>query len=236
MPCAFRGRPGHYPATAPFCIVPGGFWGRDHGNADPVPQDNDKRTIYGVYFAGGKFDNDDNKSATQDEGAKGAGIHPIWMANFTEFLKAEAALTLGTTGNPKTLLETGIRKSIARVIAFPAQIGVTVPANRVPTAAQIDNYVNRVLTLYDAATADGKLNVIMKEWYLALWGNGYDAYNNYRRTGKPNDLQPTITSTPGPFIRTFWYPAVTANLNKSIAQKGDLTQRVFWDKNPDALK
>jgi hypothetical protein len=216
--------------------LPGGYWGRDHGNADPIPQDNEKRTIYGVYYAGGKFDNDDNTSGTPDDGAKGAGIHPIWMASFTEFLKAEAASSIGTSGDPKALLESGIRKSIARVIAFPGQVGVTVPANKVPTAAQINNYVAKVLSNYDAANADGKLNIIMKEWYMALWGNGLDAYNNYRRTGMPNDMQPTITSSPDAFIRTFWYPAVHANLNKTASQKTSLTQKTFWDKNPDPLK
>ncbi|MBC7828522.1 MAG: SusD/RagB family nutrient-binding outer membrane lipoprotein [Chitinophagaceae bacterium] len=236
LPCGIRTKPAHYPASAPYCILPNGYWGRDHGNNDPIPQDNEKRTIYGVYYAGGKFDNDDNRSGTPDDGAKGAGIHPIWMASYTEFLKAEAALTLATTGDPKTLLEGGIRKSIARVIAFPGQIGVTVPATRVPTTAQINSYVTKVLSNYDAASTDGKLNIVMKEWYMALWGNGYDAYNNYRRTGKPDDMQPMVNSTPGPFIRTFWYPAVTANLNKSTTQKADLTQKVFWDKNPDPLK
>ena len=236
LPCGIRARPAHYPGTAPFCIIAGGYWGRDHGNNENIPQDNEKRSIYGVYYAGGKFDNSDNTSATPDDGAKGAGIHPIWMASFTEFAKAEAALTLGTTGDPRALMESGIRKSIARVIAFPAQVGVTVPAARIPTVAQIDNYVTIVLNRYNAADADGKLNVIMKEWYLALWGNGYDAYNNYRRTSKPADLQPTISNAPGPFIRTFWYPAVNANLNKSATQKPDNIQRTFWDKNPDALK
>ena len=236
LPCGIRARPAHYPASAPFCILPNGYWGRDHGNADPIPQDNEKRTIYGVYFAGGKFDADNNTSTTPDDGAKGAGIHPIWMANFTDFLKAEAAFTLSTPGDPKALLESGVRKSIARVIAFPAQVGVAVPTANVPTTTQINNYVNKVLSNYDAATADGKLNIIMKEWYMALWGNGYEAYNNYRRSGKPNDLQPTISSTPGPFVRTFWYPAVFANLNKSGSQKGDMTVKTFWDKNPDPLK
>jgi hypothetical protein len=236
LPCGIRARPAHYPASAPFCILPNGYWGRDHGNNDPIPQDNEKRTIYGVYYAGGKFDNDDNRSGTPDDGAKGAGILPIWMASFTEFLKAEAAAVLGTTGNAKSLLESGIRKSISRVIAFPAQIGVSVPSNRVPSTTQIDNYVSKVLGNYDAANNDGKLNIIMKEWYMALWGNGYEAYNNYRRTGKPNDLQPMLNAAPGPFIRTFWYPAVSANQNKSVTQKTDLTQKVFWDKNADPLK
>ena len=104
LPCSIRQRPAHFSASAPFCILAGGYWGRDHGNADPIPQDNEKRTIYGVYYAGGKFDNDDNTSATPDDGAKGAGIHPIWMANFTEFAKAEAAATLGYRRQCKSII------------------------------------------------------------------------------------------------------------------------------------
>ena len=44
------------------------------------------------------------------------------------------------------------------------------------TQARIDGYVAKVLAQYDAATTnDAKLNVIMKEYYIALWGNGVDA-------------------------------------------------------------
>jgi hypothetical protein len=236
LPCYLRQFPAHYPAWMPFCILPNGYWGRDHGNDEGGAQDNELRSVFGIYPFGGRFDNSDNVSVKPDDGAKGQGIHPIWLASFTDFAKAEAALTLGTAGNAKTFLESGIRKSIARVLAFPAQAGVTIPANRVPSQTTIDNYVARVLTTYDAATADGKLNVVMKEWYLALWGNGIDAYNNYRRTGKPDNMQLSVDANYGAFVRTFWYPSVSADLNSSVAQKANLTVRTFWDKNPDPLK
>ena len=41
-----------------------------------------------------------------------------------------------------------------------------------------------------------KLNIIMKEYYIALWGNGVDAINNYRRTGKPDNMQFTRAAIP----------------------------------------
>ncbi|MEO6454953.1 MAG: hypothetical protein ABIN97_12805, partial [Ginsengibacter sp.] len=86
----------------------------------------------------------------------------------------------------------------------------------------------------DAATTTGdKLNVIMKEWYLASWGNGVEPYNFYRRTGKPDNLQLALNPTPGSFIRSFFYPAVYANLNNTATQKATTGVKVFWDTNPD---
>jgi hypothetical protein len=68
----------------------------------------------------------------------------------------------------------------------------------------------------------------MKEYYIALWGNGIEAYNMYRRTGKPNNMAPALESTPGPFMSSFFYPADYVNRNKNATQK-TITDRVFWD-------
>ena len=166
-------------------------------------------------------------------GGRGAGILPIWQSAFTDFVKAEAALTLSTAGDPRALLESGIRKSMAKVIGYPATIGFTVPAAAVPTQQRIDDYVAKVLALYDAATTQSeRLNVIVKEWYLALWGNGLDAYNNYRRTGKPEGMQLSRLSAPGEFTRSMFYPANYVNLNLNATQKSSVGTRVFWDSNP----
>lgn len=236
LPCSVQPRPAHYTTGMPFCILPNGYWGRDHGDATGIPPDGDKRTTFGVYPAGGNFDNSDEEPVSLGDGARGAGISPIWMASFTAFAKAEAALTLQTPGDPKELLEAGVRASIERVLAFPAEVGITVPDNRIPTEENIDAYVDKVLSLYDAATTDdAKLNVIMKEWYLALWGNGLDAYNNYRRTAKPDNFQFMIAPDPGNFIRTFYYPAVFADLNANGSQKQATNVKTFWDINPDNL-
>ncbi len=228
--------PPHYPAGTPFCYANiAGFYGRDHGNDRGIPPDALQRTVWGIYPVGGKFDNDERaKISGSNDGAQGQGIIPFWQPAFTDFVKAETALTLGTAGNARALLEAGVRKSIATVIAFPATIGTAIPAARIPTEAAKQAYVDKVLQLYDAAADNNaKLNVIMKEYYIALWGNGIESYNNYRRTGMPRNMQPNLNPTPGPFMRSMFYPATFADRNKNVTQKTVTNVKVFWDNNPD---
>jgi hypothetical protein len=239
-PCINENFPAHYPEETPFCLVGVGYWGRDHGDASGTPPDGPLRTTWGVYPAGGEFDASQGSSVDNTRGGKGAGIDPIWISSFTYFVESEAALTLGVTagGTAKALLEKGIRASIAKVLAFPATVKVTVPVTRIPTQAAIDAYVTKVLGNYDAAVTDAeRLDIIMKEYYLAAWGNGIEAYNNYRRTTSPNNMQPIKTTpNPGFFIRSLFYPSVFINRNiNAPAQKtpGVAANKVFWDNNPD---
>ena len=238
LECLVSPVPAHYPPGVPFCYADiAGFYGRDHGNDRGIPPDGFQRTVWGVYPAGGRFDNDDKVKITgANDGAQGQGILPVWQPAFTEFVKAEAALTLGTAGDPRALLESGVRKSIATVVAFPGTIGTVVPPSRVPTTANIQTYVDKVLQLYDAAaTSADKLNVIMKEYYIALWGNGIESYNNYRRTGMPRNMQPNLNPSPGPFMRSMFYPGSFANRNNNVTQKTVSNVKVFWDNNPDNI-
>ena len=234
IPCYFRTAPAHYPAGTPYCLVTNGYIGRDHGNVEGIGPDNFLRTAYGVYPVGGDFDNSQAQRIKATAGAKGAGIIPIWLSSFTDFIKAESALTLGTAGDPEALIQSGIRKSFSKVFAYPGTVGVTVPANRVPSQPTQDAYVDKVKSLYEnAATSSDKMEVLMKEYYITLWGNGLEAYNNYRRTGKPVDLQPTLQPGPGDFTRSFFYASVYVDLNKSAVQKPGTLVKVFWDNNPD---
>jgi hypothetical protein len=231
MPCAFSATPAHFPAGTPYCYLPGGLWGRDHGDNSGIPPDGTQRTVWGVYPAAGRFDENQGSPTSLNTGGQGAGILPLWMSFFTDFVRAEAALTIaGVTGDARALLESGIRKSMTRVFAFPAEVGVTVPASLVPTAAQVTAYVDYVLAQYDAAgTNQAKMDIVGKEYYLALWGNGVDAYNLYRRTCTPKNIQPARQPNPGPFMRSMLYPSDAVNLNININQKPDVTQKVFWD-------
>jgi hypothetical protein len=155
------------------------------------------------------------------------------MASYTEFLKAEAALTLGTTGDAKTLMLGGIDKSVNRVRAFATAKGQTLPAGLEPSQTA---YTDAVSALWDAADNDKKLDIMMKEYFIALWGNGVESYNLYRRTGKPDDMQPMRAANPGLYIRSLVYPSDFVNLNSSVPQKptpGTSVVKVFWDNNPD---
>jgi len=241
-PCSVQPVPGNFPIDMPFCLPgsSGGYWGRDHGNNEGVPPDNANRTTWGIYPAGGDFDDSQGTAVDNTRGGKGAGINPIWLSSFTYFLEAEAALKLNISaaGTPIFLLEKGIRESIKKVIAFPASVNVVVPTNRIPRQSDINNYVSTVTDLYNAAVTDEeRLNIIEKEYYIATWGNGIEPYNNYRRTGKPDNMQLAVkTPTPGYFIRSLFYPSIYVNRNQNApAQKspGVSADKVFWDNNPD---
>lgn len=238
LSCSTFPVPSHYLPGMPFCqfgLSAQGFWGRNHGDNSGIPPDGPYRTTVGIYPFGGDFDANQNLNVGLNRGAQGAGIQPIWQAAFTNFIAAEAALS-GANGNPRSLLEAGVRASISKVIGYPSTVNVTVPASLIPDASRVTAYVNKVLARYDAATTnDERMEVIQQEYYIALWGNGVDAFNNYRRTGKPGKMSYTVAQAGGDMIRSFFYPSVLVNLNKNVTQK-TLDKKVFWDTNPAILK
>jgi len=70
-----------------------------------------------------------------------------------------------------------------------------------------------------------------------MWGNGIDAYNTYRKTGLPTNLQQNIEPEPGVFPQLMYYPANYANTNANVTQRADLSERPFWNTNgPSNLK
>lgn len=240
-------KPAHWEATSadvPYCVIPGtGYSGRDHLNPQGIPPDGQIRTSYGLYPGGGQFDDETYEDTRQrgTSGGLGQGIWPILISPTVDLLRAEAALTLGSGEDARALLESGIRKSIAKAVSFEELVpgtmsrnvdvrGELIPVSELygTTDEDIDNYVAKVLAIYDAASADGKLDIVAKEQMIASWGNGIEAYNLYRRTGKPNNMQPALETDYGEFPRTFLYPAVHVTRNASVSQKS-FNDRVFWD-------
>lgn len=241
LSCIDQTPPIHYTFDMPFCYLNNGYTGRDHGDNSGTPPDGNLKTTVGIYPNGGEFDNNQKTRVALNRGGLGAGIEPIWPSSFTSFLKAEAALKLGTAGSPRALLEEGVRRSITKVQAYPTSVGFILPTTNpdilMNTPAKIDNYVIKVLTLYDAALTDeARLEVIAKEWYIASWGNGVESYNMYRRTMHPANMQFARTSSPGTFIYSMLYPSVYVNLNINAAQKAGVDKQVFWDNNPKTLR
>lgn len=229
LPCLAESKPTHYAFDDPFCVPGEGYWGRDHGDAAGGPPDGNQISTWGLYPVGGRYDNDDDESTTLDDGAKGAGILPIWNVAATNFVLAETAQAIGTTGDASAYLEAGIRASIDKVMNFNTS---AIPEGAtVPTTDDVDEYVAEVVANFAAASDTEKLNIIMTEAMIAGFGVGTEAYNAYRRTGFPDNLQPMKTSLPGDFIRSFPYPSNAVNRNQNISAKADYTIQVFWDTN-----
>lgn len=236
--CSVGAIPSHYANGGYiFCTFDPGFYGRDHGDASGTPPDSQVLTCAGAYPAGGKLDDTPLSKTTffgptiQGDGADGAGIEPIFMSFFTGYMKAEILARSGNTGAAKIVLIEAIEASITQVRAFTESKGQSLPDGLEPST---DDYLDAVGSLYDNSAT--KLDVIGREFYVACWGSAIEAYNSYRRTSAPGNMQPTLQVNAGPFLRSMTYPSVYVNLNSTASQKDfSKTNKVFWDTNPDNL-
>ncbi len=234
--CVEEFPPNHYPVDMVWCM-PGvrGYWGRDHLDPQGIPPDNLGRTLFGVYPVGASFDNNQPAAMTAaNRGAGGAGIEPIMLPAYVDFMLAEAALTLGTNGDPRALMLSGATKHINFVRTWSLTTAEAAKIRAFQSDADFnslrDQYVKTIGDDYDAAS--NKLRIIAREYWISLYGSGNEAYNLYRRTGQPDRMQPGQIANFGRFPRTFFYPADHINLNSNATQKDNHDVRVFWDNNP----
>ena len=126
-------------------------------------------------------------------------------------------------------MQQGIEESIDKAtINFIPDYHFTGPSATI-LATQKNWYVNTfILPKYDAFDSAKKLELIIKEYYIAAWGNGIEPYNNYRRTGYPSNFQPTLEPASGVFFYTALYSASAVNNNPNTPTNVR-TKKVFWD-------
>ncbi len=237
LSCSLESPPQHYIDNGfTFCFLNNGYWGRDHGDDDGIPPDGFLRTIFGVYPAAGRFDDSSFEGAEQGDGGQGAGITPILLSSWVDFMIAEVALEDMNFSDAGTALNNGLTKSINKVISFrnrdaSAQTGFEADNT------MINNFISTKVNQFNAATTmDQRWNAVAEQYWVALFGNGIDAYNFYRRTGYPKTLQTNVEPYPatGDFIRSFPYPADLTTNNSSVDPKQNQVQKVFWDNNGDS--
>jgi len=249
LPCKSLGKPVHYEDSqyssffvgatvkATYCTsdnltFTNPYLGRDHGDNSGIPSDDDIRTVAGIYPIGGEIGDPINVNSSTNfglTGELGKGIMPMVLSSYVHFIKAEIKLMHDI--GPNTALEeleAGIRASIRKTTTF-----IPMPSDAtqfLPTEAKITTYVNFIKTNYNSEgnTTARKLELIIKEYYIAAWGNGIEPYNAYRRTGYPSNFQPTLEENPGDFYQTAYYAGASVNNNPN-APSNNRTKRVFWD-------
>lgn len=146
---------------ARFFTKPNGvFVGFNNGSNAPAPTQA-TRSQYGTYLI----------APAGNPTALGAA--PIrLLTNFqVNFILAEAALILGTPGDPNQLYQAGITTSMQKVGMAASDITAYFAAN--PT----------VVTL--GGTQQQMLQQIITQKYIAWCGNGIEVFDDYRRTGYP---------------------------------------------------
>lgn len=150
---------------AKFFTKPGGkFTSFDNGSTS-TPPTQATRSRFNTYLTG-------DRSGDLADGKAGGDSSIKLMTNFqVQFILAEAALKLGTSGDANTYYQAGIRASMQKVGIDTGSISKYFTDN--PT----------VVTL--SGTQDEMLKQIITQKYIAWIGNGIEAYNDYRRTGYP---------------------------------------------------
>jgi hypothetical protein len=235
------------------CGVKLGYSGRHHGGGGGIPPDNFERTATGVYPAGGKFDAvadafpwigqgiDIEQQVGLGSGGGGAGIEAIYLASYVDFMKAEANLALGNTAGAAVHFEAGLTKSIAKVQSFGALDGgadFSQAPNEETVAAfitmKVDEFNNADLTTglngFGWPVEKDKMDILGEQYFITMFGGGFDAFNFIRRTGYPRTLQRNVEPIPGPFPRTLLYPSFETISNPNMPRRTDNNTKVFWDK------
>lgn len=148
---------------------------------------------------------------------------PSMLMTYAEFsfIKAEAAERGWIPGSAASFYYDGITASME-------QYGVS--------AADIATYIAQPKVAYVPGAA-GLAQIQLQKW-IALFGQGLEAWAEYRRTGVPN-LTPAdqAQTTPAIVPRRLEYPISeqsfnNANLQAAIARQGGatMTNRIYWDK------
>ncbi|MCC6289708.1 MAG: SusD/RagB family nutrient-binding outer membrane lipoprotein [Chitinophagaceae bacterium] len=164
----------------------------------------------------------------------------IFSPSETYFLLAEAALRGWYTDmTAEQAYKAGVKAGMKQWALFPA----VAPSPNTITDPQINDYLAR--NPYNAAAGfDAQLEQISVQKWITLFGNDYEIYANWRRTGYPQ-LTPVNypgNVTGGKMFRRFSLPnsenlTNQANYLEALQRQGfaelnedNLLTRIWWDK------
>ncbi|WP_421801317.1 SusD/RagB family nutrient-binding outer membrane lipoprotein [Flagellimonas sp.] len=151
---------------------------------------------------------------------------PMMTASYTWLNRAEAAALGWTTEDAEMLLAMGIETSYE---SLDFHHGTSI-------SAQAQSYIDARLL---DAEAYGILQVVAEEKWVSLFGEGFDAWAEWRRTEIPNLKPATDYINGGSIPGRFNYPAEESSLNSDNYSQGvgtlvpaqdNNTSKVWWDQ------
>jgi len=107
------------------------------------------------------------------------------------------------------------------------------------TGAQTDAYVTTHPLTAKGSTVDNQTEQIYTQFWLGIFPDAQEVFNNFRRTGYPKLVPNNYpgNATNGQFFRRFLYPVVeqtlnTSSYNAAVARQGAdaFLTRTWWDK------
>ncbi len=184
----------------------------NNGGGGAIPVTVAGRSRYGQYIVG---------THTNAALTTATGDAPVRMiTNFQRaFMIAEAILTLGIAGNANTVYQEGIRASMLKAGLTTAEINAYFTAN--PTVVTLSGSPQR------------QLNQVMTQKWIANVGNGYEAWNDWRRTGFPRlAVANNAAGEDGTIPVRFPYPTNEQQRNPNCPNPGPRANvKVWWDAN-----
>lgn len=148
---------------------------------------------------------------------------PLMTASYTFLNRADAA-NLGWTNESKTaMLTQGIMMDFATLQNLSAAAGDEVA---------LDGTTYAAARVADALGAVGFTKVIGEEKWVSLFGQAFDAWSEWRRTGIPNLKPPTTNyQNSGVIPRRYLYPIEENTLNSDNYDAGVAALSPATDKN-----
>lgn len=235
-----------------------GFFSIRFGSVGP-DRDGSAESSYtypGIFPAGGRYDDglgylDSNGNQTVMDVNGGTGVAPHRILTYDEFLYIQAELMhVGLiTGDAGSKLQEAMTASFAKVDQV---VAANQSSQDIPTlsgSAAVTTFIDNVLAEFTAANPTKKLEIIMTQKWVATFGDSFDQYNDYRRTGFPvlanpngpspeyqlnnNDGFPLIDSQTvlnNSFQQSLFWPQSELNSNQNApSQKNPATYTIFWD-------
>jgi hypothetical protein len=173
-------------------------------------------------------------------GTQGAGPIRLITNAGRCFMLAEAIIRLGVTVPGETaqsLYWKGMKASFDEVLPLTSAF---VAPEAPMSSAQVDAYIGAsvasptpIATL--AGTPDQMINQIITQKYIAMTGNGLDAWNDIRRTGFPAHTQVEHANAAGedgkrPLRARYLDAEIARNPNfKDVVKRTN--ERLWWDAN-----
>lgn len=164
----------------------------------------------------------------------------------TQLLLSEAAVRGYVSGDAAAYFEAALRAAMAQFSQFPSK-GASTLVDTYLTDDAVNTYVSNMMTLFNAADNAGKIGMINIQYWINSFGDEYESFANWRRSGWPvltespfcsGKPQADGNSASNGIPRRFRYPTSedqinTANYQAAVSRLsgGDrFDSRVWWDK------
>lgn len=205
-------------------------------------------TYPGIYVCGGKYD-DGSGTTTSTNTGTGAAPHRILTYHEFLFIQAELIQAGLIAGDARSKLQQAMIAAFAKVDNVVTNTGTSQVVPVLSGSAAVNAFISGILSEFDAASAEKRMEIIMTQKWVSTFGDPFDQYNDYRRTGYPvlanpnssspeyqldnNDdypLDDSETTLSRQYQVSLFWPQAELNVNQNApAQKDATTYTIFWD-------